>query len=60
VYLTLNSELWTPNSSILKPLFELQQQLSHLPKANELLIEQIETDEGHHLFVYPFEGRLVA
>ena len=44
---------------ILKPLFELQQQLSHLPKANELLIEQIETDEGHHLFVYPFEGRLV-
>ena len=51
---TLNSEL-----SILKPLFELQQQLSHLPKANELLIEQIETDEGHHLFVYPFEGRLV-
>ena len=44
---------------VLKPLFELQQQLSHLPKANELLIEQIETDEGHHLFVYPFEGRLV-
>jgi Lhr-like helicase len=24
-----------------------------------LLIEQIETDEGNHLFVYPFEGRLV-
>jgi ATP-dependent Lhr-like helicase len=56
-----NSELRTLNSelSILKPLFELQQQLSHLPKANELLIEQIETDEGFHLFVYPFEGRLV-
>src|SRR5687767_3333486 len=45
--------------SVLQPLFELQQQLSHLPKANELLIEQIETDEGFHLFVYPFEGRLV-
>jgi len=43
----------------LKPLFELQQQLSHVPKANELLIEQIETEDGHHLFVYPFEGRLV-
>ena len=56
-----NSELRTLNSelSILKPLFELQKQLSHLPRANELLIEQIETDEGHHLFVYPFEGRLV-
>ena len=38
---TLDSEL-----TILKPLFELQQELSHLPKANELLIEQIETDEG--------------
>ena len=45
--------------TILQPLFELQQQLSHLPKANELLIEHIETDEGFHLFVYPFEGRLV-
>jgi ATP-dependent Lhr-like helicase len=48
-----------PELAILKPLFDLQQQLSHLPKANELLIEQIETDEGFHLFVYPFEGRLV-
>ncbi len=56
-----DAELRTPNYEldILKPLFELQQELSHLPKANELLIEQIETDEGHHLFVYPFEGRLV-
>jgi len=44
---------------ILKPLFELQEVLSHVPKANELLIEQIETDDGFHLFVYPFEGRLV-
>jgi ATP-dependent Lhr-like helicase len=44
---------------ILKPLFELQQQLSHVPKENELLIEQIETKDGFHLFVYPFEGRLV-
>ncbi|HET9744801.1 MAG TPA: ligase-associated DNA damage response DEXH box helicase [Chitinophagaceae bacterium] len=45
--------------STLQPLFELQEHLSHLPKANELLIEHIETDEGFHLFVYPFEGRLV-
>ena len=58
---TSNAELRTPNYEldILQPLFDLQQELSHLPKANELLIEQIETDEGHHLFVYPFEGRLV-
>jgi ATP-dependent Lhr-like helicase len=44
---------------VLKPLFDLQQTLSHLPRANELLIEQIETKDGFHLFVYPFEGRLV-
>jgi len=44
---------------ILEPLFDLQENLSHIPKANELLIEQIETKDGHHLFVFPFEGRLV-
>lgn len=44
---------------VLQPLFDLQKQLSHVPKANELLIEQIETKDGFHLFVFPFEGRLV-
>jgi ATP-dependent Lhr-like helicase len=43
----------------LEPLFELQEKLSHVPKKNELLIEHIETKDGFHLFVYPFEGRLV-
>ena len=43
----------------LEPLFVLQKKLSHVPGQNELLIEQIETKDGHHLFVYPFEGRLV-
>ncbi|HMU09084.1 MAG TPA: ligase-associated DNA damage response DEXH box helicase [Ferruginibacter sp.] len=44
---------------ILKPLFKLQNELSQVPKENELLIEHIETKDGFHLFVYPFEGRLV-
>jgi ATP-dependent Lhr-like helicase len=44
---------------VLKPLFELQENISHVPKENELLIEHIETNDGYHLFVYPFEGRLV-
>ncbi|RZM12095.1 MAG: DNA ligase-associated DEXH box helicase, partial [Pedobacter sp.] len=43
----------------LKPLFKLQEHLSHVPRENELLIEHIETKDGFHLFVYPFEGRLV-
>ena len=41
------------------PLFEMQRQLSHVPNANELLIEHIETKDGFHLFVHTFEGRLV-
>ena len=44
---------------VLQPLFELQKYLSHIPNENELLIEQIETKDGYHLFVFPFEGRLV-
>jgi ATP-dependent Lhr-like helicase len=44
---------------ILQPLFQLQKKLSHVPREDELLIEQIETRDGFHLFVYPFEGRLV-
>ncbi len=48
-----------PELQILQPLFQLQNNLSHVPKENELLIEHIETKDGFHLFVYPFEGRLV-
>ena len=44
---------------VLQPLFELQAALSYMPRENELLIEQIETRDGYHLFAYPFEGRLV-
>jgi ATP-dependent Lhr-like helicase len=43
----------------LGPLLELQGRVSHLPAHNELLIEQFKTRAGYHLFVYPFEGRLV-
>lgn len=48
-----------PELEILRPLFELQEYLSHIPQQHELLIEHIETKDGYHLFVYPFEGRLV-
>jgi ATP-dependent Lhr-like helicase len=43
----------------LHTLFQLQHDLSHIPRANELLIEQIEGKDGYHLLVYPFEGRQV-
>ncbi|MFB6455067.1 ligase-associated DNA damage response DEXH box helicase [Chitinophaga sp. Hz27] len=48
-----------PELVALRPLFKLQEDLSHVPKDDELLIEHIVTEDGYHLFVYPFEGRLV-
>lgn len=43
----------------LRSLLEVQRKWSHIPSANELLIERVKSREGFHLFVYPFEGRLV-
>jgi ATP-dependent Lhr-like helicase len=43
----------------LKPLFNLQTELSHLPQSHEFLIESFRAKDGHHLVFYPFEGRLV-
>lgn len=43
----------------LLPLFAVQEERSHVPMENELLIELTETADGHHLYVYPFEGRMV-
>ena len=57
--LTKKEKLNNPELTVLKPLFDLQETLSHIPKENELLVEHIETKDGFHLFVYPFEGRLV-
>ncbi len=52
-------ELDTPELQALQPLFERQQDLSVLPRADQLLIETCRTREGSHLFAYPFEGRFV-
>ena len=37
----------------------LQAERSVLPSPTELLMEYTQSRDGHHLFVYPFEGRLV-
>lgn len=49
----------TPELQAIKPLLLLQAERSTIPRPNELLIERCETREGFHLFIYPFEGRLV-
>lgn len=43
----------------LHPLVLSQSEKSHIPKENEFLVEIIKNREGYHLFMYPFEGRLV-
>ncbi len=43
----------------LHPLVIRQNEHSHIPAEDEFLVELIQTREGYHLFMYPFEGRLV-
>lgn len=43
----------------LSPLLDMQKQHSVLPSKDEFLIEYFESKEGHHLLMYPFEGRYV-
>ena len=43
----------------LQPILQVQAKWSRIPAPAELLIERVATREGHHLFFFPFEGRLV-
>ncbi len=43
----------------LHPLLASQEGISHIPKEDEFLVEIIKTRDGYHLFIYPFEGRLI-
>jgi ATP-dependent Lhr-like helicase len=45
--------------NFIKPLTDLQKKLSLLPTLNEFLIESLETSDGFHVMMYPFEGRFV-
>lgn len=43
----------------LKPLFQLQKEISAMPQSHEILIESLFTEEGHHVFIFPFQGRMI-
>lgn len=43
----------------IQPILDVQGEWSTLPDEDELLIEQTTSRQGHHLFIYPFEGRYV-
>jgi ATP-dependent Lhr-like helicase len=48
-----------PEMEAIRPILEVQARWSRIPRADELLMERVKTREGHHLFIFPFEGRLV-
>jgi ATP-dependent helicase Lhr and Lhr-like helicase len=48
-----------PELQAIRPMLEIQAEWSAIPAADELLVERVRTREGHHLFLFPFEGRLV-
>jgi ATP-dependent helicase Lhr and Lhr-like helicase len=48
-----------PEMQAMRPVFAMQEKISLIPARDQFLIERAETRDGHHLFFYPFEGRLV-
>jgi ATP-dependent Lhr-like helicase len=48
-----------PEMSAVEPILERQRETSIVPSPDELLIERFTSREGHHVVVYPFEGRFV-
>ncbi|CZT30318.1 ligase-associated DNA damage response DEXH box helicase [Pseudomonas cerasi] len=52
-------EFNSPEMCAIKPLLEVQQQWSGLPRRDTLLAETLKSREGWHLFLYPFAGRHV-
>jgi ATP-dependent Lhr-like helicase len=52
-------QLRGPEMEAMRPLLDVQARWSRIPSPGELLVERVKTREGHHLFWFPFEGRLV-
>src|SRR5688572_4336916 len=48
-----------PEMRVVARLLRLQHAWSRVPRAREMLVEQTQTREGHHIFFYPFAGRNV-
>ncbi len=53
----LHNIIEDPEIEKVKPLLEVQHKWSAVPKQKGLLIEKVKTNEGFHLFFYPFAGR---
>lgn len=49
----------TEEMKLVEPLLRLQEKWSQIPDEKSVLVEHMQSREGYHLFIYPFEGRLV-
>jgi ATP-dependent Lhr-like helicase len=54
-----NGDSKSSEISFLKPLFDIQKKWSKIPTGQRLLIENIKSRDGYHLFIYPLMGRSV-
>ena len=48
-----------PEMACIKPLLDLQTRWSTIPAEHELLFESVHEAGVHHVFLFPFQGRLV-
>lgn len=48
-----------PETVFAAPILEAQSRISRIPGGGKVLAEVMRSDEGDHLFLHPFEGRLV-
>ena len=46
-----------PEMERVRPILELQAKMSLVPTERDFLIERIRSQDGYHLFLYPFAGR---
>ncbi len=49
----------SPEMAALAPILKLQARWSVIPGRDDLLIETCTSRDGHHLFLFPFEGHLI-
>lgn len=54
-----NGAVDSPEIHAARPMLQAQSRLSAIPAGDEVLIERFVSEEGRHLYIYPFEGRLV-
>ncbi len=52
-------DFFDPELQCAMPMLQAQLRLSKLPTPRTLLVERWRSREGHHLYLYPFAGRLV-